>query len=391
MRLKNRVFSFVLAAAVAAGLFLLARQATASVSVSVGFFYHSLAPYGDWITVGRYGRCWRPSHVAVGWQPYLHGRWIDTDAGWTWVSFDPWGGDPYHYGTWVYTAEDGWVWIPGTVWAPAWVTWCISDDYLGWAPVPPSFVVGTVGYSGPALTVSRREYVFVPARNFAGADVSSVRVPAAQNATFIARSHPSTRFAVRGGVLSSGGPAVSRVERVSGTRIRRVSFGQAGTKAVPIRTSLQESRGRAPVVVSASQRARLIAPPSPRTHAARQVSGTRKGPVKIAHVAPRSPNLPKREPRERTVHAAATPHKSEPRERTVHKAPAPHPSQHPERIAHAALPHPSQPHVSRSAPVAHVTASHVAQPRGQRPPRPAHGNPHPTGGESDKEHRKGSP
>ena len=105
MRLKNRVFSLVFATAVAAGLLVPAREVRASASVSVSFFYDSLAPYGDWVTVPAYGRCWRPSHVAFGWQPYLDGEWDYTDAGWTWVSFDPWGGDPYHYGTWVFTAS----------------------------------------------------------------------------------------------------------------------------------------------------------------------------------------------------------------------------------------------------------------------------------------------
>src|SRR5512135_226901 len=110
MRLRNRVFFLVLMVAVAAGL-LVAQPARASVSVS--FFYRSLAPYGEWVTVSSYGRCWRPAHVAVGWQPYLDGEWIYTDAGWTWDSFDPWGGDPYHYGTWVFTVRYGWIWIPG--------------------------------------------------------------------------------------------------------------------------------------------------------------------------------------------------------------------------------------------------------------------------------------
>src|SRR6266496_1683468 len=45
----------------------------------------------------------------------------------------------------------GWVWIPGTVWAPAWVTWTYNDNYVGWAPLPPSIVFGSSGYSGRAI------------------------------------------------------------------------------------------------------------------------------------------------------------------------------------------------------------------------------------------------
>src|SRR5262249_28286891 len=34
--------------------------------VSFGVFYDSLSPYGDWVTVGRFGRVWRPSPAVVG-------------------------------------------------------------------------------------------------------------------------------------------------------------------------------------------------------------------------------------------------------------------------------------------------------------------------------------
>src|SRR5512140_3544689 len=159
---SNRAFSLVLALALAMGVLAPARPVHAYTSVSVSFFYDSLAPYGDWVTVSNHGRCWRPAHVSSGWQPYLNGEWTYTDLGWTWVSYDPWGGDPYHYGTWVWEPPFGWVWVPGTVWGPSWVTWCYSDSYVGWAPIPPSLQIGYSGYFGPAVTVSRSAYVFVP-------------------------------------------------------------------------------------------------------------------------------------------------------------------------------------------------------------------------------------
>ncbi len=59
------------------------------------------------------------------------------------------------------------------------------------------------GYAGSAVTHAGA-YVFVPARQFAGVNASSVR-PVAQNATLMARSRPLTRFAVQRGVLSAGG------------------------------------------------------------------------------------------------------------------------------------------------------------------------------------------
>ncbi len=403
MRLKNRVVFLVLALAVAVGVAVPAQPARASVSVSVGFFYDSLAPYGDWVTVGSYGRCWHPRHVAVGWQPYLDGEWVYTEDGWTWVSFDPWGGDPYHYGTWVDTADDGWIWIPGTVWAPAWVTWYITDDAFGWAPVPPSFAVGISGYVGPAVTVSRSAYVFVPARQFAGVNVSSVRVPVTQNATFIARSRPVTRFAVQGGALSAGGPPISQVERVAGKRIQRVSLAHAKTQAVPIRTSLQGKR--ASVVVPAGERAKLIS-----EHEKRAPSQASRTMPSKSERAFQPPPVSHERHEKATVHQQPPPPSNEKnikheRAATVHQPPS-QPS-HEKNVKHeqaatAHQPPPPPSHERHEKPVAQAQLNSVhqpppahverqpnvqrVQPKPQGPPPAAKGNP--PGKEKEKEHGK---
>ena len=48
-------------------------------------FDNSLSPYGQWVQVEGYGRCWRPTAVVYDatWQPYCdRGRWVYTDCGW---------------------------------------------------------------------------------------------------------------------------------------------------------------------------------------------------------------------------------------------------------------------------------------------------------------------
>ena len=35
------------------------------------------------------------------------------------------------------TTEYGWVWSPGSTWYPSTAAWRTSDDYIGWAPIPP--------------------------------------------------------------------------------------------------------------------------------------------------------------------------------------------------------------------------------------------------------------
>ena len=109
--------------------------------VDLETFYRELSPYGDWFEHAKYGTVWRP-HVADGWRPYTRGHWAHTeDHGWYWVAEEEWGWAPFHYGRWAYDdREDEWLWIPGTEWAPAWVMWRESDEYIGWAPLPPEAV-----------------------------------------------------------------------------------------------------------------------------------------------------------------------------------------------------------------------------------------------------------
>jgi hypothetical protein len=99
----------------------------------------TLTPYGAWVNVDGYGRCWRPNVVVYDatWRPYCdRGQWVYTDCGWYWNSDYAWG-VTFHYGRWFNSSQYGWCWWPDTVWAPSWVTWRSANDYCGWAPLPP--------------------------------------------------------------------------------------------------------------------------------------------------------------------------------------------------------------------------------------------------------------
>jgi hypothetical protein len=127
-------------------------------AVTVDYFDNTLAPYGTWVAVDGYGRCWRPTVVNydAGWRPYCdRGTWVNTDCGWYWNSDYSWG-ITFHYGRWFRDARFGWCWYPDTEWAPSWVTWRSSSDYCGWAPLPPLAVFRPgVGffYRGVAVAV----------------------------------------------------------------------------------------------------------------------------------------------------------------------------------------------------------------------------------------------
>ena len=63
----------------------------------------------------------------------------------------------YRYGRWGFRASLGWFWVPGFVWAPAWVSWRISDGFICWAPFGPAGFVYGPRWPG---------WVVVPAQHF---------------------------------------------------------------------------------------------------------------------------------------------------------------------------------------------------------------------------------
>jgi hypothetical protein len=193
-------------------------SAQVSVNVSISDFYDELAPYGEWVDC-NYGDCWVPDEVYDGWQPYSNGEWVYTDYGWTWFSDDPWGDDPYHYGTWTYIDRYGWAWVPGTVWAPGWVTWNYNDNYVGWAPLPPNYSFGYSGYSGRPIVLPATRYVFVPTSRFAGTNVRTVRVSPQQSTVIFRQTTPITRFGVTGGIVRNTALPIERIQRATRSRI----------------------------------------------------------------------------------------------------------------------------------------------------------------------------
>ena len=106
--------------------------------VNTATFYAPLERHGDWVWLqGQY--VWVPIDVDTNWRPYTVGRWAHTHRyGWMWVSSEPFGWATYHYGRWGFSNRVGWFWVPGNRWAPAWVSWRSSNDYLAWAPLPPA-------------------------------------------------------------------------------------------------------------------------------------------------------------------------------------------------------------------------------------------------------------
>ena len=197
-------------AALAAPLF--PKTARAEVEVSFEYFQEVLSPLGEWIEVADYGRCWRPTGVAEDWAPYTDGYWAYTDAGWTWVSYEDWGGITYHYGRWIHHVDEGWVWVPEYAWGPAWVSWRSNDDYVGWAPLPPEArweeSTGFSTWVDTSYDIGPDSYRFCHTRDFGSPVLAPVCVPYTENVVIIQNTFNCTNitFNRHASVVFCGGP-----------------------------------------------------------------------------------------------------------------------------------------------------------------------------------------
>ncbi len=94
---------------------------------------------GEWLWDDLYGYVWRPflndrRYPWGNWQPYICGRWTVAGGMMFWVPEEPWGWVPYHLGLWQWDKMLGWIWLPGSLFAPAWVVWDLFDGFYAWRP-----------------------------------------------------------------------------------------------------------------------------------------------------------------------------------------------------------------------------------------------------------------
>lgn len=190
-------------------------------------FYTDLQPYGDWLETPHYGYVFKPRETeGTGWRPYLNGTWVYTDAGWTWISNEPFGWATYHYGRWVRLRGQGWVWVPGNDWAPAWVSWRKGAQYIGWAPLPPEAHFdrhrGIHNWSDSYYNVAPDQYVFVPIGRLTEQQIEQAVVPAERNVNIVNQTINVTNVSYKNTMVINEGPQFQEVQAQSRAPIPRL-------------------------------------------------------------------------------------------------------------------------------------------------------------------------
>jgi hypothetical protein len=218
--------------------------------VTVDYFNTTLSPYGNWVVVNGYGRCWQPTAVVYNssWQPYCdRGHWVYSDCGWYWASDYAWGAT-FHYGRWFRDANYGWCWYPDTVWAPSWVTWRYSDDYCGWAPLPPrtSYQAGVgIVYNGSGISagfsfgLGASCFTFVPTQYFCNSHPRNYCAAPAQVTQIYNKTKIINNIKVTGSgnnqIIVNNGIAVQNIASATRTAIHPVPVHELNNNHVAYR------------------------------------------------------------------------------------------------------------------------------------------------------------
>ena len=351
-------------------------QAAAEIpAVDVNVFYNQLAPYGQWTDVPGYGRCFRPFNVGPDWRPYTYGHWVYSTYGWTWVSNEPFGWATCHYGRWAFVANLGWVWVPGTIWAPAWVAWRVGDGYCGWAPLPPNvgfqanFFVGDVATAQLPPTF----FTFVAERDIFAPRIHEHILPVQRNVTIISKTTNVTNIRVVNNTVVNEGVPATRIERDTGRRVQRVQVRTVTDPkeaqrnvpgAVHIYTPPATKKVQVPARAARPNERRPLAeqprPNAPRTQTPERRPGT---------VAPAPTPTPERRPN--TVTPAPTPERRPMTEQPRPVTPERRPETTPPAAERRATPPPAAEHQA-TPPAPHVMpppANQRPAPRPETPPR----------------------
>jgi hypothetical protein len=190
--------------------------------VSFKVFFDDLRPHGLWVKHARYKYVFCP-RVDAGWRPYTHGHWLYMrDRGWYFDSDEPFAWAVYHYGRWVDDDRLGWCWVPGNHWAPAWVSWRRSKDYVGWAPLPPEEDGFQVRIEVNVNEPPEHDWVFVPVKRFVEPQLSVVIVVADKDPDVYRRTEFVGPVVVQNNVVINNVIDIDFIQQQTNTEVKVV-------------------------------------------------------------------------------------------------------------------------------------------------------------------------
>ena len=236
--------------------------------------YNYLSPYGNWINLPPYGYVWTPRNMGYRWRPYNNGHWVSTDYGWTWISHEEWGSIPFHYGRWGYDDYFGWFWVPGTVWGPAWVSWRWSNQYVGWAPLPPGteFRIG-MGFTSSSFKIPHRFWIFLQSAHFMDSNIYQYSLPYERNITIINFTSIHTNIYFRNDRIINEGIGLDYVQRATRRTVPRYTIRDV-RKPAPGRVAGHDAHIFRPIL-------RKNATAKPKTYLNRNEARRELAPVKV--------------------------------------------------------------------------------------------------------------
>ena len=252
------------------------RSAEAGTSTSEAYLPQDLQAYGN--TFDRYGSwqysapdgyVWYPT-VAPDWRPYYYGSWSAVPSyGWTWIGIDAWSWPTHHYGRWGY-GRNAWYWIPGRTWGPAWVSWAGASDYVSWCPLGydgrPVFALSVMAADfGPRYrdhgwngwTVMSRRQFGVRGMYAHRNAVEPRQLPS--NTPFIVQSRPPVGLPHQSSVASHQSSGGSRQSSVTSRQ------SPVDSRQSPV-GSHQSAPNRTPAIGSAIERGQPLPPPGTGYH-----------------------------------------------------------------------------------------------------------------------------
>ncbi len=202
-----------------------------NMNITYADFYDNLANYGQWIDDQHYGYVWSPDVPSTFRPYYTNGYWAMTNYGNTWVSEYQWGWACFHYGRWTFDAYYGWLWIPGTTWGPAWVSWRSGPGYFGWAPLAPDYE-----YSESELkqyNCPKDWWIFIPPQYVHDANYYNFYSGPLGNSNIIKATKFNNNVYVNNGVTYFPGPTSVQIEKITGKPVKIMKLHNAGGPRAP--------------------------------------------------------------------------------------------------------------------------------------------------------------